>query len=100
MGARVMLAYDVYPYCGDGLDLVVTHHFVNPVREPALLMRAAFEQRPEAQSVSNRRRTEWVRDIEAGDELDFVIHPRGNHACDGMSVIDILVMPAATAGSP
>ena len=58
-----------------------------------------YEQRPEAESVSNRRRVEWVRDIEAGDELDFVLHPRGTHACDGMSVIDIIIWPAAASAA-
>lgn len=32
MQARVMLAYDVYPFCGDGIDLVVSHNFVDPAR--------------------------------------------------------------------
>ena len=56
-----------------------------------------YDQKPEAESVSNRRRVEWVRDIEAGDEIDFVLHPRGTHACDGMSVIDIIIWPAAAS---
>lgn len=99
VGARVALAYDVYPYCGDGLDLRVTHHFVDPQRPSAVLLRQGFDQRPEELSTSNRRRVEWVRDIEAGDELDFVIEPRSNHACDGMSVIDIVVWPAAAGAA-
>ena len=37
-GARVMLAYDVYPFCGDGLDLVVTHNFVAAYRGQAVLL--------------------------------------------------------------
>lgn len=37
-GARVMLAYDVYPYCGDGLDLVVSQNFVDSYRERAVLL--------------------------------------------------------------
>ena len=92
-GARVMLAFDVYPYCGDGLDLVVTHRFEAKYRAPALLMHQGFDQRLEADSVSNRRRVEWVRDIEAGDEFDFVVHPRQTHSCDGMSIIDIVIWP-------
>jgi hypothetical protein len=38
VGARVVLAYDVYPYCGDGLDLIVSHNFVDSFRERAVLM--------------------------------------------------------------
>ena len=39
MGARLMLAYDVYPFCGDGIDLVVSHNFHDPARRaPALLL--------------------------------------------------------------
>ena len=30
--ARVMLAYDVYPFCGDGIDLIVSHNFFAPTR--------------------------------------------------------------------
>ena len=33
-----MLAYDVYPYCGDGLDLVVSQKFVDAHRGRAILM--------------------------------------------------------------
>ena len=40
--ARVMLAYDVYPYCGDGLDLVVTQNFVDSYREKAMLMQHGY----------------------------------------------------------
>ena len=58
-----------------------------------------YDQRSEARSVSNRRRVEWVRDIEAGDEFDFVLHPRGTHSCDGMSVIDIIIWPAAASAA-
>ncbi|CAL5227669.1 g10676 [Coccomyxa viridis] len=97
--ARIMLAYDVYPYCGDGLDLVVTQNFVAAYRGRAVLLQQGFDQKPEAESFSNRRRVEWVRDIEAGDEIDFVLHPRGTHACDGMSVIDIIIWPAAASAA-
>lgn len=31
-GARLTLVYDVYPYCGDGIDLVVSHNFIDPSR--------------------------------------------------------------------
>ena len=41
-GARVMLAYDVYPYCGDGLDLVVTHNFVASYRGRAVLLQQRY----------------------------------------------------------
>ena len=58
-----------------------------------------YDAKPEAESVSNRRRAEWVRDIEAGDEFDFILHPRGSHACDGMSVIDIIIWPAAASAA-
>ena len=54
-----------------------------------------YDRKPEAESISNRRRVEWIRDIEAGDEIDIVLQPRGTHACDGMSVIDIIIWPAA-----
>lgn len=58
-----------------------------------------YDQKPEAESVSNRRRVEWVRDVEAGDEFDFVLYPRGSHSCDGMSVIDIIIWPAAASAA-
>ena len=68
-------------------------------KEQAMLMNCVladrYNQKPEAESISNRRRVEWIRDIEAGDEIDIVLQPRGNHACDGMSVIDIIIWPAA-----
>jgi hypothetical protein len=32
MQARMMLVYDVYPFCGDGVDLVVSHNFVDASR--------------------------------------------------------------------
>ncbi len=38
VGARVMLAYDVYPFCGDGIDLVVSHNFYDPSRRVRLLL--------------------------------------------------------------
>ena len=41
-GARVMLAYDVYPFCGDGLDLVVTHNFVAAYRGQAVLLQQGY----------------------------------------------------------
>ena len=41
-GARIMLAYDVYPYCGDGLDLVVTHNFVAAYRGRAVLLQQGY----------------------------------------------------------
>lgn len=62
-------------------------------------MPCRYDMKPEAESLSNRRRMEWVRDIEAGDEFDFVLQPRGTHACDGMSVIDIIIWPAAAAAA-
>ncbi|CAL8462363.1 g1896 [Coccomyxa elongata] len=99
VGARVMLAYDVYPFCGDGIDLVVSHNFYDLSRPPAVLMAQAYEMRPEAESKSNRRRVEWVRDIEAGDTFDFVLHPRRTHACDGMSLIDLVIWPAAPSAA-
>ena len=62
-------------------------------REPALLMHQAFDAVAEAESTSNRRRVEWVRDIEAGDAFDVAVHPRATHSCDGMSVIDFVIWP-------
>lgn len=62
-------------------------------------MAQAYEMRPEAESRSNRRRVEWVRDIEAGDTFDFVLHPRRTHACDGMSLIDLVIWPAAPSAA-
>lgn len=62
-------------------------------------MAQGYDMKPEAETVSNRRRVEWVRDIEAGDTFDFVLHPRGNHACDGMSLIDVIVWPPAAAAA-
>ena len=72
-------------------------HLMTSLNEHQWLCR--FDQKPEAESFSNRRRVEWVRDIEAGDEIDFVLHPRGTHACDGMSVIDIIIWPAAASAA-
>lgn len=66
-------------------------------RPPSVLMAQAYDMRAEAESASNRRRVEWTRDIEAGDSFDFVLHPRRTHACDGMSLIDIIVWPQAAA---
>ncbi len=66
-------------------------------RPPSVLMAQAYDMKPEAEGTSNRRRVEWTRDIEAGDSFDFVLHPRRTHACDGMSIIDIIVWPQATA---
>ena len=63
------------------------------------VLASRYDQKPEAESVSNRRRAEWIRDIEAGDEIDIVLQPRGNHACDGMSVIDIIIWPSAAFAS-
>lgn len=62
-----------------------------------MLLEQPYDMKPEQESVSNRRRVEWIRDIEAGDELDFVLHPRQTHSCDGMSVIDIIIWPQAAA---
>ncbi|KAK9906836.1 hypothetical protein WJX75_008813 [Coccomyxa subellipsoidea] len=97
--ARVMLAYDVYPFCGDGIDLIVSHNFFDPTRPPSVLMAQAYDMRAEGESASNRRRVEWTRNIEAGDSFDFVLHPRRTHACDGMSLIDIIVWPQAAAAT-
>ena len=66
-------------------------------RPPSVLMAQAYDMKPEAEGTSNRRRVEWTRDIEAGDSFDFVLHPRRTHACDGMSIIDIIVWPQAAA---
>lgn len=62
-------------------------------------MAQAYEMRAEAESNSNRRRVEWLRDIEAGDTFDFVLHPRRTHACDGMSLIDLVIWPAAPSAA-
>ena len=68
-------------------------------RAPAVLMAQAYEMRPEGKAKSNRRRVEWVRDIEAGDNFDVVLHPRRTHACDGMSLIDLVIWPAAPSAA-
>lgn len=74
------------------------HRLCHPCGEAFLgscVLADRYDQKPEADSISNRRRVEWIRDIEAGDEIDIVLQPRGSHACDGMSVIDIIIWPAA-----
>lgn len=32
---------------------------------------------------------EFTFDIEVGDVVDFIVHPRGNQDCDGVYLVDI-----------
>ncbi|EIE24869.1 hypothetical protein COCSUDRAFT_53105 [Coccomyxa subellipsoidea C-169] len=86
--ALLVLAYEVWPICGDGMDFVVRLKPNGPRRAQTLLKRA-YDADPNAQP--NRQKIEWRMHIRTGDVLDFTVEPRGNHDCDGLYIVDVQI---------
>ena len=59
VGAHVMLAYDVYPYCGDGIDLVVSQNFVDAHRGRAILMQTGCALLPQTPHPPQDTKLAW-----------------------------------------
>ena len=53
----------------------------------------------EVQSKPQRHRVELPVALHRGDFVDFIVHPRANHDCDGVFMIDVQVMPKCQSGT-
>eukprot|EP00884_Botryococcus_braunii_P014758 jgi/Botrbrau1/23283/Bobra.0102s0026.1 len=84
--AQLVLAFEVWPICGDGLDLEVVYRNVTTGKSKQL------DWLPlgiNSQDKPQRQKMEFTFDIEVGDVMDFIAHPRENQDCDGVYLVDI-----------
>ncbi|KAK9802583.1 hypothetical protein WJX73_007527 [Symbiochloris irregularis] len=79
------MAYEVWPVCGDGLDVSVVNRLKDGTQRT--LMSHAIAAEP--QSKPQRHSVELKLPLHSGDNVDIIVHGRKNHDCDGVFLIDV-----------
>ncbi|KAK9821580.1 hypothetical protein WJX81_008053 [Elliptochloris bilobata] len=85
----LIMAYEVWPICGDGLDLEIRHTVAGTGASMQLHWQAvnpdAAHDRPQRQKV------EFRVPLHTGDMVDFMVHPRSSMDCDGVYIVDMQI---------
>ena len=89
--AQSCLPLQVWPTCGDGLD-VTLQYWPSKRRKSQVLMRHSFDA--DANSQPKRQKMEWPLAIPTGAVFELLIDPRSNHDCDGLYIVDIQIWMA------
>ncbi|KAK9805857.1 hypothetical protein WJX73_008965 [Symbiochloris irregularis] len=95
--ALLVLAYEVWPTCGDGLDFIVRLTPAGSKKKTQVLLKRGYE--PDANGQPNRQKIEWRLHIRTGDVIDFIVDPRTNHDCDGLYIVDVSIWTDAAVVS-
>ncbi|KAK9907269.1 hypothetical protein WJX75_000339 [Coccomyxa subellipsoidea] len=84
----LLMAYEVWPICGDGLDLEIRLTPSGGGQSRQLMWR---EITTNAKDKPQRQKVEMKVPLHAGDILDFIVHPRSNMDCDGIYIVDVQI---------
>lgn len=79
-------SHQVFPRCGDGVDFEVTFSPVDTGGQPLVLHK---ESHARMDKPLRQRLHFYIDQLEAGDTLDLVALPRGNHDCDGVLILEV-----------
>ncbi|CAL8463815.1 g3349 [Coccomyxa elongata] len=83
----IMLIYEVFPKCGDGVNFVVTLTPVDggPVQT---LHEAEYEV---AEKPTRQRLHFYLDKLSTGDKVDLLVYPRAQHDCDGALILEVQI---------
>ena len=89
--AKLVLAWEAFTICGDGLDFRVTYRSANGtvVRE---LVNQKHDPVPQ-DSKPHRHRIENQLDFVPGDQVLLVVDPRATQDCDGLFIAELKIWP-------
>ncbi|KAK9808906.1 hypothetical protein WJX72_006158 [[Myrmecia] bisecta] len=90
--ALAIVAFEVYPVCGDGLDVSVVWT-PRATGKAQTLYSWAFDPVKEG-GQPYRQQFQYELAAYPGDALDVVADARGNHACDGVYIVDLQLWAA------
>ena len=89
----LILAYDAFPVCGDGVDFAVDFH---PAKGRSRnLLKEGHDPVPKG-ARPTRKRIEVSMLISPGDVFEFVVDPRENQDCDGIYVVEAKIWQSLT----
>ena len=83
----LLLAVQVFPKCGDGVNFVVT---LSPAdgSDVQVLHEAEYEV---AEKPTRQRLHFYLDRISTGDKVDLLVYPRGQHDCDGALILEVQI---------
>eukprot|EP00884_Botryococcus_braunii_P006739 jgi/Botrbrau1/16066/Bobra.7_2s0037.1 len=85
--ARILFSWEANPQCGDGSSLFIMLYREGSSHPPQMLVMDNIEVKAKEPGLSSRRQAELRLPMSAGDLMDFVVEPRGDMGCDGISLV-------------